>query len=387
MTFSICFARFGGAGPDRLDVLLEERRVERLAGHDLADAAVHLERPDRGDDDGRIAARGPDARHLMSKNFSAPMSAPKPASVQTMSLVTSASRSAMIELLPWAMLANGPAVDEGRAALERLEQVRLDRVAQQDGHRAGDAEVLGGHRRPVRRASRGRSGRAAPRRSWRSVARARTAMTSEPTVMTNSVSRGIAVLATAEADDDVAQRAVADVEDARPEDAVRVDAERVLVVEAVVDEGAGEVVGRADGVDVAGQVEVEVLHRDDLAVAAAGGAALDAEDRPERRLADVDRRLAADPVEALGEPDGRRRLALAERRRRDRRDDDVLAARPLGLEARDRLERDLGLGRAVELELVVPDARARARSRRSAAGVTERAISRSDGKLIDLLRR
>ena len=88
-----------------------------------------------------------------------------------------------------------------------------------------------------------------------------------------------AVLAAAEADDDVAQRPVADVEDPRPEDPVRVDAERVLVVEAVVDERAGQVVGRADGVDVAGQVEVEVLHRDDLAVAAAGGAALDPEDR------------------------------------------------------------------------------------------------------------
>ena len=104
-------------------------------------------------------------------------------------------------------------------------------------------------------------------------------MTSEPTVMTNSVSRGIAVLAPAEPDDDVAQGAVADVDDARPEDPVRVDAERVLVVEAVVEERAGEVVRRADGVDVAGQVEVEVLHRDDLAVAAAGRPALDPEDR------------------------------------------------------------------------------------------------------------
>jgi hypothetical protein len=47
------------------------------------------------------------------------------------------------------------------------------------------------------------------------------------------------------------------------------------------DEGGGEIVGRADRVDVAGQVEVEVLHRDHLAVAAAGRAALDAEDRPE----------------------------------------------------------------------------------------------------------
>ena len=54
------------------------------------------------------SGRSPDARHLMSKNFSAPMSAPKPASVTTMSEVDRATRSAMIELLPWAMLANGP---------------------------------------------------------------------------------------------------------------------------------------------------------------------------------------------------------------------------------------------------------------------------------------
>ena len=51
----------------------------------------------------------PDARHLISKNFSAPISAPKPASVTTISLVASAARSAMIELFPCAIFANGPA--------------------------------------------------------------------------------------------------------------------------------------------------------------------------------------------------------------------------------------------------------------------------------------
>ena len=50
----------------------------------------------------------PEARHLMSKNFCAPMSAPKPASVTTISEVASATRSARMELLPWAMLAKGP---------------------------------------------------------------------------------------------------------------------------------------------------------------------------------------------------------------------------------------------------------------------------------------
>jgi hypothetical protein len=210
-------------------------------------------------------------------------------------------------------------------------------------------------------------------------------MTSEPTVMTNSVSRGTPS-SRRRADDDVAQAPVADVDDARPQDPVRVDAERVLVVEAVVEERAGQVVRGADRVDVAGQVEVEVLHRDDLAVAAAGGAALDPEHRPERRLADVDRRLLADVVEALGEPDRGRRLALAERRRRDRGDEDVLAARALGLEPPDALERDLGLRRAVELELVVGDAQL-ARDVDDRARRDERAISRSDGKLIGLLGR
>src|SRR6266446_2839986 len=50
----------------------------------------------------------PAARHLMSKNFSAPRSVAKPASVRQMSPSLSAMRVAMTELQPWAMLAKGP---------------------------------------------------------------------------------------------------------------------------------------------------------------------------------------------------------------------------------------------------------------------------------------
>ena len=98
-------------------------------------------------------------------------------------------------------------------------------------------------------------------------------------------------------------------------DRARLDAQRVLVVEVVVEEGGGQVVGGADRVVVAGQVEVEVLHRDDLAVAAAGRAALDPEHGAQARLADRHRGLLADPVQALGQADRRGRLALAQRRR------------------------------------------------------------------------
>ena len=55
--------------------------------------------------------------------------------------------------------------------------------------------------------------------------------------------------------------------------------------------------------EVAGEVQVEQLHRNHLAVAAAGGAALDAEDRPERGLAQAHHRPLADAIEAVAETD------------------------------------------------------------------------------------
>ncbi len=44
-----------------------------------------------------------------------------------------------------------------------------------------------------------------------------------------------------------------------------------------IDGGGQQIVSGDDGVDVACQMQVEFLHRDDLAVAAAGRAAFDAE--------------------------------------------------------------------------------------------------------------
>ena len=206
------------------------------------------------------------------------MSAPKPASVHDDVVGHQGKPVGDDRVVAVGDVGERPGMDEGRPALERLEQVRLDRVAQQDRHRAGDAEILRGDRLPVR--GRRQDDPAEPRAQVVQVGgegEDRHDLGGD-----GDDELGLArdaVLAPAEPDDDVAQRAVADVDDARPEDPVRVDAERVLVVEAVVEERAGQVVRRADGVDVAGQVEVEVLHRDDLAVAAAGGAALDPEHR------------------------------------------------------------------------------------------------------------
>ena len=85
----------------------------------------------------------------------------------------------------------------------------------------------------------------------------------------------------------------------------------------------------SDGVHVAGEVQVEELHRNDLAVPAAGCAAFDAECRAHRWLANGDDALFADVAESHPEADRRGGLTFAERCRCDRRNHDVLSFGPI----------------------------------------------------------
>jgi hypothetical protein len=101
-------AEVGGAALDGLDVGDRDDLVEGLADGDLGDAGVDLEGADGGDDDDAGGLR-PLLRALMCMNFSRPRSVPKPHSVTTQGARVRAKRVAITELLPWAMLANGPA--------------------------------------------------------------------------------------------------------------------------------------------------------------------------------------------------------------------------------------------------------------------------------------
>ena len=63
--------------------------------------------------------------------------------------------------------------------------------------------------------------------------------------------------------------------------------------------------------EVAGKVQVDVLHRDDLGPTAAGGTTLYAKDGTERRLAQGHGALNTATAQAIGQTDGRGGLALA----------------------------------------------------------------------------
>ncbi len=107
---------------------------------------------------------------------------------------------------------------------------------------------------------------------------------------------------------------------------------------------------------VAGEMQIDVVHRHDLGEAAARRAALHAEAGAERRLAQADDRLAADAVERVAEADRRRRLAFARRRRADRGHEDELAVLALGRRLAQKIRLDLGDPLAVRLQGVPGDA-------------------------------
>ena len=151
------------------------------------------------------------------------------------------------------------------------------------------------------------------------------------------------------------QRPVVHVHDAAPGDAARVEPQRIAPVDVVVEHRRQQIVRAGDGVEVAGEVQIDVLHRHHLGIAAAGRPALDAEAGPERGLAQAAHGLLADAVEAVAEAHRGRGLALAGGRRRDGGDEDQLAVLVL-LRAVDEVEGHLGLVGAVVEQRAVGDA-------------------------------
>ena len=75
-------------------------------------------------------------RQVMSKNFSIPMSEAKPDSVIDVLAELQPDAVGDERVVAVGDVRERPAVDERRLALERLHEVRLDRVLEDDGHRA-----------------------------------------------------------------------------------------------------------------------------------------------------------------------------------------------------------------------------------------------------------
>src|SRR5699024_1686498 len=204
----------------------------------------------------------------------------------------------------------GATVDERRGAAEGLHEVGVQRVAQQGGERALDRKVAYGDRPATISLADHDVGELSLQISQvRGEAEDRHHLAGGGDVEAR-FSRG-AVGRTTEPGDDGTQAAVVDVHATAPGDPARVDAELVALLDVVVDEGSEGVVCGGEGVHVAGEVEVDVLHRDDLRVAAAGRATLDAHDWALGRFADRDDGVLPGGAQGVSQADKGGGLAFA----------------------------------------------------------------------------
>ncbi len=253
-----------------------------------------------------------------------------------------------------------PAVHEGGRAFQRLHQIGGQRLLEQRRHRAMRLEVAGADGFALARVADDDVGE--PLLEVVEIAgeaEDRHHLGGDRDV--EAVLAREAVGDAAERGDDLAQRAIVHVQHPAPRHPPLVDPERIAPVDVVVDHGGEEVVRRRDGVEIAGEMQIDVLHRHDLGVAAAGRAPLHAERGTKRWLAQAEHRLLADVVERVGQAHRGGGLAFSRGRGRDRRDQDQLAV-GAALERLDVVHRNLGLEVAIGIEVLWPDAELLARN-------------------------
>ncbi len=209
-----------------------------------------------------------------------------------------------------------PAVDDRRIAFERLDQIGLDRFRQQHGHCAIGLQVargdggagarLGDDDPPEPVLQIGHvGGEAEDRHDFRGNGNVEAVLARHP--MGRS----------AEADDHLAQGAVVHIHDPSPHDPPRVDAELVAPVDMVVEYRRQQVMRRCDGVQVAIEVQVDVLHRQHLCPATTGSPALEAETGTQGRLAQAGNRFHTEMVQPVIQADTGCGLAFTRRGRGD----------------------------------------------------------------------
>ena len=168
------------------------------------------------------------------------------------------------------------AVHDGGSILKRLDQVRLNCLLQQSGHRAFCFQIPGvnglavigiGHKNiaeallevgKILRETENRHNLRGNRNDESILARH-------------------AVHLAAQADDDIAKSPVVHIEASLDQDAARVDPQLVALLHMVIEHRAEQIVRRGNGMHIARKMKVNILHRYDLCITAARSSALNTE--------------------------------------------------------------------------------------------------------------
>ena len=150
------------------------------------------------------------------------------------------------------------------------------------------------------------------------------------------------------ADVHLSQLAVIHVQTPAERDPVRIDAQFVALVDVVVNDRRQQVVGCGDRMHVPREVQVDVLHRHDLRIAAACSSALESEHRSKTWLPHGHHGVFSQQVQRISQADGGSGLAFTGFCRVDGRDQDQFAIG--GIQGIEIFLGELRLGPAIGLQ-------------------------------------
>ena len=216
------------------------------------------------------------------------------------------------------------AVDKGGGAFQGLDQIGLKGILQQSSHSAFSLQIVS--RNGLVLIGVADDDAAQSRLQIRNVGRqAQDCHNFGSNGNVETVFSGGAVGSSAQTADDVSQLSVVHIDGSSPGDPSGIDAQHVALLDVVVEHGGQQVVGCADGVEVAGKVQVDVFHGNDLGIATAGSAALDAEHGSQGGFSERHDGVLADLSQTVGEAYGCGGLAFAGRSRRNGGNEDEFA--------------------------------------------------------------
>ncbi len=128
-------------GPDVVRILFEHLRRQRAAGDHAIAARVHFQRADRGNDHRRVGREARRATFDVEEALRAHVGAEPGLGYQKVAAVN-ADEVRDDRRVAGGDVAERTRVHQHRRVLERLQQVGLDGVAHDHGHRAGGEDVL-----------------------------------------------------------------------------------------------------------------------------------------------------------------------------------------------------------------------------------------------------
>ena len=221
-------------------------------------------------------------------------------------------------------IGKGAAVDKGGGPLQRLDEIGLDGILQERSHGPFCLQIVSCDRIPVIGVGDDDPGESGLQiHQVGSETQHRHDFTGNRDI--KAVFPGNTLGLPAEAVNDVAELTIVHVDSTLPGDLLRINPEGIALLNMVIKHSGQKIVGCADGMEIAGEVEIDVFHGNDLSISAAGSTALDTKDRPEGGLAKCNHGVFTDSPQTVGESHRGSGLALAGRSRCDGGDENELS--------------------------------------------------------------